>query len=487
MKKRLAVFAVLTVLGAGVATAAELRILAENVVPFNYAEDGEWKGSTAAVVKEITRRLGIEARIEGVPWARGYRMARSEPNVVLFSMARTPEREAHFHWVGPVGLFRSAFYAPRGTRLAIDSLDDARGVDRIGTYRDDVRESYLLGMGFTNLDSTNSNESNLRKLLNGRIDLWATSTMEALNVPRQMGLDPSLIERLHTFQEFEMYIAMSRATPRRIADRWQAALDAMKADGTFMAIWHAWLPHETLPAAVSRPTPSRQAGPVLSIYTENSPPANYVAEGRLQGPAVRAAEEIMDRLGSRAAIELVPWARGYHMARTQPNVALFSTSRLPQRETLFKWVGPLYTQRWGFYARRGSGIEAAGLKEARRVGRIGTYREDAKEQYLKSIGFQNLVSTNNNIGNVQHLMEGTIDLWVSSDFNMPYIARYAGYDPRQLRLVLSFKTVGNYIAFSRLTDDRIVADWQQTLDAIRRDGTWARHFSSGAGTGATAE
>ena len=238
---------------------------------------------------------------------------------------------------------------------------------------------------------------------------------------------------------------------------------------------------------MNRRIPSRQAGPVLSIYTENSPPANYVAEGRLQGPAVRVVEEIMDRLGSRAAIELVPWARGYHMARTQPNVALFSTSRLPQRETLFKWVGPLYTQRWGFYARRGSGIEAAGLKEARRVGRIGTYREDAKEQYLKSIGFQNLVSTNNNIGNVQHLMEGTIDLWVSSDFNMPYIARYAGYDPRQLRLVLSFKTVGNYIAFSRLTDDRIVADWQQTLDAIRRDGTWARHFSSGAGTGATAE
>ena len=91
------------------------------------------------------------------------------------------------------------------------------------------------------------------------------------------------------------------------------------------------------------------------------------------------------------------------------------------------------------------------------------------------------MSTNNNIGNVQHLMEGTIDLWVSSDFNMPYIVRYAGYDPQQLRLALSFKTVGNYIAFSRQTSDRLVDRWQKTLDAIRRDGTWARFFTLDAG------
>ncbi len=484
MKHYLMLLAVFGVLGAGRAPATELRLLTENVVPVNYIENGEWKGSTAEIVKEIARRLGIAAPIESVPWARGYKMALSQPNVALFSMARTPDREAQFHWVGPVGLFRSAFYAPRGTRLVIDSLDQARNVQSIGTYKDDVRETYLLKLGFTNLDSTNSNESNLRKLLNDRIDLWATSTMEAFSVPRQMGLDASLIEHVYTFQEFEMYIAMSKGTPRHTVDRWQAALDGMKADGAFMTIWQSWLPHETLPEAVRRPSPAWQAGHRLSIYTENSPPGNYVAEGRLQGPAVRVVQEIMHRLGTPSAIEVVPWARGYHLARTQPNVALFATSRLPQRETLFKWVGPLYTQRWGFYARHPSKIAVVSLEEARRVGRIGTYREDAKEQYLKSIGFQNLVSTNNNIGNVNHLMDGSLDLWVSSDFNMPYYVRYAGYDPDQFHLVLSFKTVGNYIAFSRLTPDHVVARWQKTLDAIRRDGTWARYFTnSGGGDG----
>jgi polar amino acid transport system substrate-binding protein len=157
-------------------------------------------------------------------------------------------------------------------------------------------------------------------------------------------------------------------------------------------------------------------------------------------------------------------------------VALFSTSRLPQREKLFKWVGPLYFQRWGFYAKRQAHLEIRTIADARTVPRIGTYHDDAKEQYLETIGFRNLVSTNNNIGNVRHLMDGTIDLWVSSDFNMPYIVRYAGHDPLQLKLVLSFKTIGNYIAFSRLTSDHIVARWQETLDEIRRDGTWETFF-----------
>lgn len=481
IKRTLLLLVILFAVGAEPSPAAELRILAENVVPFNYREAGEWKGVSADVVKEIIRRQGIEAPIELVPWARGYQMALHEPKVALFSMARTADREDRFHWVGPIGVFRSAFYAARGSSLAIDSLDDARAVERIGTYKDDVRETFLLTRGFTNLDSTNSNESNLRKLLNHRIDLWATSTTEAASVARQMGIDAAAIKHLYTFQEFLMYIAMSKETPREVVAGWQTALDGMKADGTFMALWRSGLPDEDLPEAVTRPSPQWPGSVPIAIYTENSPPGNFVADGRLQGPAVRVVEEILARLGSPSSIEVVPWARGYHLAQTQPNVALFSTSRLPHRETLFKWVGPLYTQRWGFYARRQADVAIATLEEARAVARIGTYREDAKEQYLQSIGFSNLVSTNNNIGNVQHLMEGSIDLWVSSDFNMPYIVRYAGYDPQQLRLAMSFKTVGNYIAFSPQTSDRLVARWQETLDAIRRDGTWARHFSVGTG------
>jgi polar amino acid transport system substrate-binding protein len=155
-------------------------------------------------------------------------------------------------------------------------------------------------------------------------------------------------------------------------------------------------------------------------------------------------------------------------------VALFSTTRLPQREKLFKWVGPIYSQTWGFYGKKGSGIKINSLAGAREVARIGTYHKDAKEQYLQAQGFRNLVSTNKNLSNIRHLMDGSIDLWISSDFNMPFLAQQAGVKPDKLELVFAFKKVWNYIAFSVQTPAALVDQWQQSLDAIKRDGTYDR-------------
>jgi polar amino acid transport system substrate-binding protein len=184
--------------------------------------------------------------------------------------------------------------------------------------------------------------------------------------------------------------------------------------------------------------------------------------------------EILRRLNLPDNIRAVPWARGYTLALTQSNVALFSTTRLPQREKIFKWVGPLYSQTWGFYAKRDSTIEISSMAQAKTVSRIGTYHKDAKEQYLRANGFRNLVSTNKNLSNIRHIMDGTIDLWVSSDFNMPYLARQAGLDPDQFKLIFPFKKVRNYIAFSSQSSDSLVSRWQQTLDQIKQDGTYDR-------------
>jgi len=141
---------------------------------------------------------------------------------------------------------------------------------------------------------------------------------------------------------------------------------------------------------------------------------------------------------------------------------------------LFKWVGPLYSQTWGFYGKKGSGLQINSLDDAKKVPRIGTYYKDAKEQFLQAKGFRNLVSTNKNIANIRHLMQGSIDLWVSSDFNMPYLAQQAGVNPDRLELVYPFQKVENYIAFSNQTPDDLIKRWQQTLDEIKKDGTYAR-------------
>jgi polar amino acid transport system substrate-binding protein len=454
--------------------AQDLTIISEDNPPFNFIKDGVVTGSSTEVVREIMRRLNLSDDIQVLTWARGYQLALTQPNVVLFSTARTKERENLFHWIGPIYKVGFGFYARRGSGPYLTCLDDAKKVGAIATYKDDVREQLLKAQGFTNLDSSKSPASNLKKLLAGRVDLWLYSNLGVPSVARQIGIDPGEVELVLPFKDYYAYIAISKGTPRAVAKRWQAALDDMKREGTFRKIIEKWLPKESIPKFQPVLARSELKDVTLKIYTEDSPPGNYLDEGRLKGIAVKIVREILRRLNLPDNIQAVPWARGYTLALTQSNVALFSTTRLPQREKLFKWVGPLYAQTWGFYAERDSTIKISSIEEAKRVARIGTYYKDAKEQYLLANGFRNLVSTNRNLSNIRHIMDGTIDLWVSSDFNMPYQAKQAGIDPAQLKLVYPFKRVQNYIAFSIQSSDSLVKLWQQTLDELKQDGTYDR-------------
>jgi len=452
--------------------AQELTVISEDNPPFNFIKDGVFTGSATEVVREIMRRLDLPTEIQVLTWARAYQLALTQPNVILFSTARTKEREHLFHWVGPIYKVRFGFYARTGAGPSLTCLADAKKVGAIATYKDDVREQILKTLGFTNLDSSKSPTSNLKKLLAGRVDLWLYSNLGVPSVARQIGIDPAEVELVLPFKDLDVYIAVSKSTPRVVVDKWQAALDDMKRDGSFGRISKQWLPAESIPKfhpVVAKPQITSLK---IKLFTENSPPANYLADGHLKGLSVDIVREILRRLNLPDNIQAVPWARGYTLALTQPNVALFSTTRLPQREKLFKWVGPLYTQTWGLYARKDSAIKISSLVQAKTVPRIGTYYKDAKEQYLLANGFRNLVSTNKNLSNIRHLMNGSIDLWASSDFNMPYLAKQAGINPDRLKLVFPFKRVQNYIAFSIQSPDYLVSRWQQMLDELKQDGTY---------------
>ena len=452
-------------LGVPCAAAQSLTLYTEESPPVSFTSDGRLTGSGVAIVREILGRLDQPDTIQVVPWARGYSLMQTESNVVLFAMARTDEREDLFQWVGPMHRARTGFYALKSRGLRFDTIDDIRRDTTIAIYKDDVREQILRAQGFTDLDSSKSPVGCVKKLASGRVDLWFFDDLGMPGVARQADVDPESLERVFTFREYDGYIAMSRGTPQSTVESWQRVLDQMKRDGSFRSLSAQWLPKENFTGLI----PGQ-----LALYTEENPPGNYLADGKPAGRVVELVREILQRLGEPDTITVVPWARGYNQALSRPDVALFSTTRLPQREKLFQWVGPVYTQNWGFYAKKGTGARFTSLDQAKQVQRIGVYQDDAKEQFLREQGFTNLVSANRNTSNVRHLIQGDIDLWVSSDFNMPDIVRRAGYDPGQVELVYSFGSVENYIAFSLETPENTVAAWQRVLGEIKTDGTYAK-------------
>ena len=52
------------------------------------------------LVSDVLSVAGYDATISVVPWTRLVQLLDSQPNVLAFSMTRTPYREDLYHWIG---------------------------------------------------------------------------------------------------------------------------------------------------------------------------------------------------------------------------------------------------------------------------------------------------------------------------------------------------------------------------------------------------
>ncbi|KAF0232698.1 MAG: hypothetical protein FD177_2295 [Desulfovibrionaceae bacterium] len=209
----------------------------------------------------------------------------------------------------------------------------------------------------------------------------------------------------------------------------------------------------------------------LTIATEDSPPSTIVKGDALSGVSVEIIREIQKRIGDTTHIDVFPWARAYSMATTTPDFILFATTRTPERESLFRWIGPIFSIKWGFFAMRNKAKPLLSLEEAKADVIIGTYKDDAREQFLKSQGFTNLDSSSSQMLNIRKLKAGRIDLLVSTNIGVATTPESAGLKPGDMVNVFTFKEVELYIAFSKGSDEATVAAWQKAFDEMRGDDT----------------
>jgi polar amino acid transport system substrate-binding protein len=256
MKKLFILVALVFLVSVQAALSAELTILTENLPPLNYVEDGVLVGPSVDTVREIQRRVGSQEEIKVYPWARAYKMALEEENVVLFGMTHTEVRDDQFKWIGPLATKRDILVAKKGSGIRINSLEDAKKVKRIGTLRDDTRERLLKRQGFTNLEPVSDEQMNARKLVLGRIDLWTYKIPGLRTVCDLAGVDYKEIEEVYSLREINVDIAFSKKTSDTIVQKWKNAFNAMVADGTLMKIrkrWNKRIPDAPFPELEDKP------------------------------------------------------------------------------------------------------------------------------------------------------------------------------------------------------------------------------------------
>jgi polar amino acid transport system substrate-binding protein len=210
----------------------------------------------------------------------------------------------------------------------------------------------------------------------------------------------------------------------------------------------------------------------LHLLGEDDPPHNMLVKGKVVGISADKLHEALSRAGVTSDMELIPWARAYQGALTRPGYCVFSAARTPEREPLFKWVGPIAAMDWVLYARAEDARAMSSIEAARnRV--IGGYNQDVISNWLLANNFRVELAANDE-PNPKKLLSGRIDFWASSRPRASAMLAANSDYAKGIKPVLAFGRTDLYLACNNATSTETIAKLNNVLRAMQTDGTSAR-------------
>ncbi len=234
--KYIGVVAIIVSFFVGISLAQEITVVTEEWPPFNYTENGKVIGIATEVVEAVFAKAQLSAPIKVYPWARAYHMALIDANVVIYTIARIPEREPLFHWIGPITpTTKERLYKLRSrSDIVLTSLEDAKKY-QIGVLRAGMAHQLLLTKGFEEnmqIQAVPLQDRNIKKLFAGRIDLIAISDVMLPPEMKKIGESMDALEETSVvLSEVDSYMAFSKSTPIEVVERVRTAFRQVKATG----------------------------------------------------------------------------------------------------------------------------------------------------------------------------------------------------------------------------------------------------------------
>lgn len=222
--------------------ANELRILTNEEPPTNYLdEDKRIVGITVDVVEKLKEQLNIKSDIELLTWDLAYKIAKNEPNIMLFTAGKTFERiKEGFHFIGPVTTKKHILYSNNSSKIDMSTALDIKNKKlRIGAMRGDWRAKYFKDKGLI-VQEVSNHQDNIEKLILGKIDLWASSNLEMPLIAKKAKISEEDIEGSYVFKEFASYLMLSKKTSKKDVKKWQIAYKQLQRTDFFDKTAKKW-------------------------------------------------------------------------------------------------------------------------------------------------------------------------------------------------------------------------------------------------------
>jgi polar amino acid transport system substrate-binding protein len=156
MRKNLILILAIAVLLLPIRVFAEKAVFVslEDLPPKVYQEDGQLKGTYVDIIREVCKRLNIEAEFRLYPWKRRIEMVKSGEADAIFPPFLTEERTEFLYFPSePMSFTRNVIFARKTSNITVKNFEDLQGLivgvnkeysygSEFDTYKENLKLEY---------------------------------------------------------------------------------------------------------------------------------------------------------------------------------------------------------------------------------------------------------------------------------------------------------------------------------------------------------
>ena len=218
----------------GNAKASGLTIFVENWPPYNFKQNDKIVGISTELIEAALQKAKIKYKLVVYPFKRALITVQKTPNTMLFTVARIPQREDMFTWIGPLHPRKVYLYKlKKRTEIQIDNVEDIKKY-YTGALSGGSIEQFFIANNFHeyNYHLVTNSKQLLKMLFKRRVDLIPGDPLDLAYQIKSLGYKYSELEIAYQLsEEGGYYMIANKNTPKKILIKIQKSLDAVLATG----------------------------------------------------------------------------------------------------------------------------------------------------------------------------------------------------------------------------------------------------------------
>jgi polar amino acid transport system substrate-binding protein len=219
-----------------------LEVVTLQYPPYEFLEDGEVKGVAVEIVQEVFKRMKVPIKITLYPWDQSLAMIQKGEADAIFTLFKTPEREAFADYSHEVLMPQVvSLFVTKDSHIVFDG-----DLNKLSRYTFGVVRTVSYGSIFDDAvkngvirisEASETGEENMKKLLQGSFDILVSNRYGALDIVKRMNNMDQVQELIPAIQSVPSYIAFSKKRSlTSLRDECDSILRNMKDDGTYESI-----------------------------------------------------------------------------------------------------------------------------------------------------------------------------------------------------------------------------------------------------------